>query len=126
MKKLIASVLSLSLLTNCAAMFNGKTEHVILGQSSSQLNVFIDGNERGKAGETFAVPNNRRSRVELKNPETQEVVRRCTIDTRTSAGYVVLDVLLLWFFLLPGIIAIVVDAAGNEWAVVDTSYCDAL
>ena len=47
----------------------------------------------------------------------------CMLQPKTGAGWVVLDAALLLFYIIPGLVAITVDAVTGDWSQIPVDGC---
>lgn len=82
---------------------------------STKAKVYVDGRYVGEAPLTVNLSSAASHTIDI---EADGYARQSTrVESRTSGGYVALDCVLLIFFIVPGVIALAVDASGGHWNV---------
>jgi hypothetical protein len=123
-RRFLGIVLSLAVVNvGCGAMFNNSTTLVRVNVAPTGARVYVDGLYVAQAPGEVDLTNSESHSIEL---DANGYERQGTrIESQTSAGYVVLDCVLLVFFIVPGIIALVVDGSTGDWKVLDTDHITA-
>jgi hypothetical protein len=116
---LLGLVLSIGLVNigaGCGAMFNETTAVVQIDVIPPGARVSVDGLYVAQAPTQIQMPSARSHVVDIDADGYQRQTAR--IESRPSAGYIVLDCLLL-IFIIPGVVALLVDGLTGNWRVLD-------
>jgi hypothetical protein len=111
------SVVVLDLGAGCGAMFNDSTVAVPVNVSPQGTRISVDGLYVAQAPGVVTLTNANPHTIDLEADGYQRQSAR--LESRPAAGYIVLDCLLLVLLVVPGIIAIVVDASTGDWRTID-------
>ncbi len=120
-RRSLGIVLSLAMVNlGCGALFNQSTTLVPVYVTPSGARVSVDGLYVAQAP----------ARLELTSAQSHSIdieangyeAQHANLQSRTSAGFVVLDCVLLVLFIIPGVVALVVDGATGDWNVLDTDH----
>jgi hypothetical protein len=112
--KILSPVLLALAVTGCATLFASHSKDLSLTSSPVGAEVFVDGNPVGVAPVKFNVNNHKSHVITFKLAGHQPAT--CTLDTRTGAGWVILDV-------LGGLIPVIIDAATGNWTQLTNDSC---
>jgi len=99
------------LMTRCGAMFSGSTTAIPVKTNPEGAKVYLNGEYVGKSPQVLSVKSKEKHMVDV---EADGYTRRTvTIEPEVNGGYIALDCLLLLLFVIPGVIALVVDSGGG-------------
>jgi hypothetical protein len=110
---LVGVVFVITTTTGCGAIFNGSTTLVPINSLPPRSKVYVDGHYVGEAPTAVEVRSKQSHQVEIEAAGYEREVFQ--LEPEVGAGYVLLDCLLLVLAVVPGVIAIVVDAASGDW-----------
>jgi hypothetical protein len=106
--------------SGCGAMFNQSSTAMPISVTPPGASISVDGLYVGQAPATVSLSNASSHIIEI---QADGYERQMThLEPRASAGLVVLDCLLLVFFIVPGIIALAVDGATGDWKVLEEDH----
>ena len=120
--RLALTLLIVELATGCGAMFNSSATTIRVNAQPTGARVYIDG--------LYAAPSPAEITVTTADPHSLSVQaegyepQTTRLESRVGGGYVVLDCLLLLLFVVPGILALVVDGATGDWRSVEAGEMD--
>jgi PEGA domain len=118
-RRFLGIVLSLAVVNvGCGAMFNESTKLVPVYVTPAGARISVDGLYVAQAPGSVELTSAESHSIDIEANGYEK--QHTNIESRTSAGYVVLDCVLLVFFVVPGVIALVVDGATGDWKVLDT------
>lgn len=106
MRTTIAIIAALSI-SGCGAMF-GSTTARVSGPGSAR----IDGSRL-----PATVSTRTSHQIEFEDGH------RCVVESHVSGGFVTLDIVLLVFLLVPGVIALAVDGSTGDWDHLEAAGC---
>jgi hypothetical protein len=126
-QQLVGAVLSaavINLSTGCGAMFNDKNTVVPVRVAPDiTARVYVDGRYIGESPVSVELTSAESHTIDI---EAEGYERQTTrIESRADAGYIILDCVLLVAFVIPGIIAIAVDAGSGDWKVLQMKQVSA-
>ncbi len=104
----------------CGAMFNERTSVVRVDATPPGAKVYVDGLYVAQAPAGVTLTNAQSHSIDLEANGYQRQGTR--LESRTSGGFVVLDCVLLLFFIVPGVIALAVDASTGDWNVLEGNH----
>jgi hypothetical protein len=117
------SVVVLDLGAGCGAMFNSSTVGVPVNVAPQGARISVDGLYVAQAPGVVALTNASSHTVDLDADGYQRQSAR--LESRPDGGYVALDCLLLVLLIVPGIVALIVDASTGDWKTLDNPQISA-
>ena len=100
----------------CATVLNEDSRTVNVQTNLPGAEVLLDGRSIGPAPRTVTVTNSRDHHIVVQAPGYAP--HTCFLDASVGAGWVVLDVLLIWL-----VVPIVVDLVTGEWRDLESTSC---
>lgn len=111
------------LISSACAAITAKKQTAVLAQSLDQADydVYVQGRRWGRTGDIIRLSNSRSVIVELK--DENRTVEVCSVSSAAQGEFIILDALWLLGGIVPGAIALAVDAGTQSWNGLDVDGC---
>ncbi len=116
MLRQLAFVVSLLILSSCAAVFADKTRSVMVTSNPPGAEITIDGQPHGVTPVRIAANDHKLLAISIRKDGYHN--GGCFLNTKTRAKWVILDVLLIWT-----VVPIIVDLVTNSWSTLESEFC---
>jgi len=117
MQKAIVVIVTVSLISGCAAIFKGTSSKLDLSSDPSGATVYVNGFPRGKTPLKLKLESKKSYNIEFKKDGYKPL--SYTITNHVGAGWIILDI-------LAGLVPVVIDAATGAWYDLDQDAVNAI
>ncbi len=118
MLRILAFLLSISLLASCATVFARDTREVMITSNPPGAEIMVNGRPAGMTPARIPVNDHERLEVTMSMPGYKPA--GCYINTSVGAVWVIVD-LVLFYTIVP----LVIDLVTGEWSSLNSEYCTA-